>query len=528
MTTPKTPNSKPCSFDVGHMVWAKVKGYPYWPGVIVEQPADDSTQYGKRPKNGVLIFFPDSNSSGWATPDNVKDYVEHRSEYVNAKATAKYKKAVMQADEKVANKGGPSFEPLVITPKTPSVKEPSTPQTDKQPAVFKAKKVSTSSTPSSVQRDYSRTPFKKEKRSFESALSSAEVGTESRRKSTSTDVTDNKRVKMEQHQAHSSRKRVNSSPSKQAGDIKSDEDDIIGSPSRAVEDKREKPKSRTSKAVPTKRSDIKYGFIGLGSIGQQLLKRMMEVGQCIIWNRTPSKCKEFERNGAFVAKTPGDVVREADITFSCLSDADASSKIFYGNCGVVNEINATKAYVEMTSMDRSTSLDIEHGVKQNGGRYLEAPLICTSSKSIEDGKCVAVIAGDKSLFDECSPAFEKLCSDVFYIGEAIGQASQMNVVIASLNGNILGSLIESIYIAERMGVDTKDFVDIIANSPVTNSIIQTKAQALLDSTLVREIPIDHIRRDMTYALQIANLDGYSTPITAATNEMFKQKKHLYY
>lgn len=509
------------------MVWAKVKGYPYWPGVIVEQPTSDSTPYGKRPKNGVLIFFPDSNSSGWATPDNVKDYVEHRGDYVNVKNTAKFKKAVTLADEKIANKGGPSFEPLPVTPKAPSVKEPSTPQTDKQPAVFKAKKVSTSSTPSSVQRDYSRTPFKKEKRSFESTLSSPEVGSDSRRKSTSTDVTDNKRVKVEQPQTPS-RKRVNSSPSKQAEDAKSEEDDVVSS-SHEVEDKREKPKSRASKAVPTKRAKTKYGFIGLGAIGQQLLSQMINSGnECIIWNRTPSKCKEFERCGALVAKTPGDVVRDADITFSCLSDADASAKIFYGNCGVVNEINATKAYVEMTSMDRSTSLDIEHGVKQNNGRYLEAPLICTSSKSIEEGKCVAVIAGDKSLFNECSSVFEKMCSDVFYIGEAVGQASQMNVVIASLNGNILGSLIESIGIAERMGVDTKDFVDIIANSPVTKSIIHTKAQALLDSTLVREIPIDHIRRDMTYALQIANLDGYSTPITAATNEMFKQKKHLYY
>ncbi|KAH9406534.1 putative oxidoreductase glyr1 [Tyrophagus putrescentiae] len=526
MSTPKTPNSKPCSFDVGHMVWAKVKGYPYWPGLIAETPTEADNAYGKRPKNGVLVFFPDSNSSGWATPDNVKDYIEYRSTYVSAKSTAKYKKAVAQADEKLANKNGPSFE-LPSTPKTPSVKaEPSTPQTDK--AVFKAKKAPAASTPTSVQRDYSRTPFKKEKRSFESTLSSAEVSSsEPRRKSASSDVAENKRVKVESP-AQSAKKRANSSPSKSGGEVKSEDDELNDSSLRVIEDKREKAKARTSKQT-AKCPEVKYGFIGLGTIGQQVLKHMMTFGNpCTIWNRTPSKCKEFERMGAIVVKTPGDVVRESDITFCCLSDADASSKIFYGNCGVVNEINSSKAYVELTSLDRGTSLDIEHGIKQNGGRYLEAPLICTSSKSVEEGKCTSVIAGDKSLFDECAPAFEKLCSHVFYVGETIGQASQMNVIIATLNGNILGSLLESVSIAERMGIDPKDIVDIIASSPVTNSIIQNKAAALRDSTLLREIPIDHIRRDLTYALQIANLDGYSTPITAATNEMFKQKKHLYY
>ena len=179
-------------------------------------------------------------------------------------------------------------------------------------------------------------------------------------------------------------------------------------------------------------------------------------------------------------------------------------------------------------MDPVTSMNIKNTVKAKGGRYLEAPLICSIPKQIEEGKYVAMVSGDRSLFDDCGTCFEAICSHVYFLSENAGNAARLNIVVSTLYGNILGSLLESLNLVERMGLFPKDFVEIIGNSPFASALIETKAQSMLDSTLVRDIPIDHIRRDLNYALQMANTHGYSTPITAATNEVFKQKKHHYY
>ena len=46
-----------------------------------------------------------------------------------------------------------------------------------------------------------------------------------------------------------------------------------------------------------------------------------------VWNRTAEKCKEFVKAGAKEAMTPGDVIAECDITFSCVSDPQAAKEM---------------------------------------------------------------------------------------------------------------------------------------------------------------------------------------------------------
>lgn len=49
--------------------------------------------------------------------------------------------------------------------------------------------------------------------------------------------------------------------------------------------------------------------------------------------------------GATEALTPSDVIADADITFSCVSDPQAAKDLVFGNCGVLQEINTTKVGV---------------------------------------------------------------------------------------------------------------------------------------------------------------------------------------
>ena len=59
----------------------------------------------------------------------------------------------------------------------------------------------------------------------------------------------------------------------------------------------------------------------------------------------------------------------------------------------------------MTGIDSETSQDIAEAISLKGGRYLEAQIQGSKSQA-QDGTLVVLVAGDRSLFDDCQSCFQ--------------------------------------------------------------------------------------------------------------------------
>jgi len=64
------------------------------------------------------------------------------------------------------------------------------------------------------------------------------------------------------------------------------------------------------------------GIMGLG-MGRSMLRCGLPLG---VWNRTPARALVLESDGAVIAATPADAVRDADVIVTMLSDGAAVSE----------------------------------------------------------------------------------------------------------------------------------------------------------------------------------------------------------
>lgn len=383
----------------------------------------------------------------------------------------------------------------------------------------------TSPAPSSLQKDYSRTPFKSRK-----SARSDEIATET------------------------------SSPTKR---VKTNDDDSLSSPtiSKAITTSKpptskygaknvllrvgqysdslttDVPKvnlsSISAKSRTIRPSNLKFGFIGVGFMGQRILKNLLNSGHSVtIWNRTSSKCNGFIEAGALPAKTPADVVQTVDIVFSCLSDPKASKEIVFGPFGILSEMNSGKGYVELSSIDPETSNDISEAIIGRGGRYLEAPLIANGKQVTENGEATIVAAGDKSLYEDCSSCFQAIGKQAFFLGHQPGSASKMNLIFSMLIGNIVGAIAESASLLGRnqqTELQMKDFRDILKLSVINCPLVDIVCEKLAQTTAAcPEIPLNHLQKDLRLALEMSDEYNQMLPITATTNEQFKNAKKYGY
>ncbi|KAG1714688.1 putative oxidoreductase GLYR1 [Nymphon striatum] len=281
-------------------------------------------------------------------------------------------------------------------------------------------------------------------------------------------------------------------------------------------------------------------------------------------------CADFEQAGANKEQTPADVIAACDITFSCVSDPQASKDMVFGNCGVLQEMKAGKSYVEMTSIDSETSQDINEAITARGGRYLESP-VSGSKCSAEEGTLILMCSGEKSLFEDCSTCFNAMGEHAFYLGRLfdkieleilfgyrkklkpdavptiktvlseqtgvpktrenkgeIGNASKMNLIVNLILGTTMAGLAEGMALADRAGLMQKDLLEILEQSSLSCPIFTEKGKAIIDGSFSTSCPLQHLQKDLRLVLALGDQMEQPLPITASANEVFKHAKRLGY
>lgn len=285
--------------------------------------------------------------------------------------------------------------------------------------------------------------------------------------------------------------------------------------------------SQTLRDKDIQPSKLNFGFLGLGIMGSGMVKNLLNSGHNVtVWNRTSEKVRDFVEAGAKEALTPGDVIVESDITFSCVSDPQAAKDLVFGNCGVLQEISTTKGYVEMTGVDSDTSQDIAEAIGLKGGRYLEAQ-IQGSKTQAQDGTLVILVAGDRSLFDDCQSCFQAMGKNSFYLGE-VGNASKMNLVLQTMVGVTLAGLAEGMALADRAGLQQKDVMEVLELTGLACPTILGKGKAIIDGGFPTHQPLQHMQKDLKLSLNMGDQLEQPLPLTASANEVFKHAKRLGY
>lgn len=273
--------------------------------------------------------------------------------------------------------------------------------------------------------------------------------------------------------------------------------------------------------IPT---PLKIGFLGLGIMGTGMVSNLLRSGhEVTVWNRTPSKCRDFVKEGALRGNSPAEVVQGCDITFSCVSDPTALKDLVFGNCGVLQGIGPGKAYIDMSTVDVETITDVHEAVTARGGRFLEAPVI-GSRQPANDGHLIILAAGDRSLYDDCYSCFEAMGKKTFFLGE-IGTAAKMKLVVNLMIGSMLAGLAETLALAEKVGLDQDEVLHILELSPASCPFIKTKGTAMLLSSYSEpHCKLHSCQKDLRLAVNMSDMVDQPLHVGAAVNELFKKAK----
>src|SRR5690606_10248166 len=112
-----------------------------------------------------------------------------------------------------------------------------------------------------------------------------------------------------------------------------------------------------------------------------------------------------------------------------------------------------------------------------GGAYVEAP-VSGSRVPAEQGRLVALLAGDDGAVAEVRPLLAPMCRETFDCGPVPGALLMKLAVNLFLITQVTG-LTEAFHFAGRHGLDRRRFLDVLDAGPMASAVSRMKAPKLL-------------------------------------------------
>jgi 3-hydroxyisobutyrate dehydrogenase len=167
----------------------------------------------------------------------------------------------------------------------------------------------------------------------------------------------------------------------------------------------------------------RVAVLGTGVMGAPMARNLLKAGfQVRVWNRTPDKARVVAAEGAELAETPADAVREAAFVITMLTDTAAVLAVM----GQAAESVPDDAIWLQTSMDtdleRAARLAEDHGIT-----FVNCPVLGTR-ETAKQGRLVVLASGRGHLLDRAQPIFDAIGLKTVRLEPEAGRARRMKLV----------------------------------------------------------------------------------------------------
>ncbi|MGH9223262.1 MAG: NAD(P)-dependent oxidoreductase, partial [Acidimicrobiales bacterium] len=206
----------------------------------------------------------------------------------------------------------------------------------------------------------------------------------------------------------------------------------------------------------------RVAFCGLGQMGAPMAARLVDVSDLAVWNRTAERAALLVEQGARPAATPAEAAEGAGVVFTMLSNPDAVEEVVFGDHGVAAALGNGATLVEMSTIGPAAVARIRDRLPP-AAHLVDAPVL-GSVPQATSGELKVFAGGEAADIDRVRPVLERL-GTIRHVG-ALGAGAAMKLVANAILGVLMTGLGEALTLADALGLDQHDVLDVLSESPI--------------------------------------------------------------
>jgi 3-hydroxyisobutyrate dehydrogenase len=264
-------------------------------------------------------------------------------------------------------------------------------------------------------------------------------------------------------------------------------------------------------------SAMRVGFIGIGRMGSRMARRLVDAGCAVmVYNRSRPKTAPLADAGASVADTPRALGETSDVVMLSLPDDAAVRVALLGPDGALAGMRAGSVIIDLSTVMPETSRTVFEASRSKGVAMLDAP-VSGSTPQAEQGRLLIFVGGEHETYARWTPILEHLGRHE-YMGST-GMGATMKLVVNSLLGLGIQALAEAVALAEKAGLDTGRFLEVLGETSVISPSQKSKLDNVRRADYSPTFPVRLMFKDFGLALRLAESLSVPMPATAVAQQL---------
>lgn len=278
---------------------------------------------------------------------------------------------------------------------------------------------------------------------------------------------------------------------------------------------------RQNRAMNTTHTSV--SVIGLGAMGSQITKRLLETGFSVAaFNRSSAPVREAVRLGA-TELISVEQAFEHPIVISMLANDDASLSTFSTEVlDAVGSLASPGIHINMATVSTRAAEELTDRHAAAGVRYVAAPVLGRPPVA-EAGQLSIMVGGDSAVISEIQAILDALGKRTWIVGDTPRSANLVKIAANFNLIHVIQALGESIALVESGGVDPELFVDVLTNSAFGGGAYTGYGSAIASRKYrPAGFPIALGMKDLGLVEQVASENELVLPTVAALHDVFEQ------
>ncbi|OBH04657.1 NAD(P)-dependent oxidoreductase [Mycobacterium sp. E3247] len=208
---------------------------------------------------------------------------------------------------------------------------------------------------------------------------------------------------------------------------------------------------------------MRVGFIGLGSQGGPMARRIVEGGyETTLWARRAATLEPFADTAAKVAESPAELAAASDLVCLCVvGDADID-EIATGERGLLAAMKPGGVIAVHSTVHPNTCRSLANKAAANGISVIDAP-VSGGGPAASEGRLLVMVGGDADVVERCRPVFATYADPIVHLGE-LGSGQTTKLLNNLLFTAHLATAATALSLAGALGVDPDRLTEVVSRS----------------------------------------------------------------
>lgn len=270
----------------------------------------------------------------------------------------------------------------------------------------------------------------------------------------------------------------------------------------------------------------RIGFIGLGAMGSQIARHLVEHGHTLtVHNRSRARADAWvAAHGGTAVDSPAAAARDADAVVTCVGTDDDLAAVALGRDGAFRAMPRGSVFIDHTTVSARIARQLAVEAKDLGLHAVDAP-VTGGEIGARAGTLTAMCGGTAKAIAAATPILESYAQRIVHVGRpGTGQTTKMCNQIAF--AGTVQSLAEALRFAQAADLDLDRVFDAISHGAAESWQMTNHWHTMVAERFDFGLAIDWMRKDLGLAIDEARANGAALPVAALIDQFFADVQAL--